>query len=86
MIWAFLVFALWLLAANLAALVSCPIRHNRAALALVVVGIPILGWITWLYGPVLGVLSLAIGCAALRWPLPRLIAGGARAHVQEPAE
>jgi len=84
MILAFVVFALWLLAANLAGLFTCPIRYGRSALALATVGIPILGWITWLHGPVFGVLALAIGCAALRWPLPRLIAQPTRA--QEPAE
>lgn len=86
MILAFVVFALWLLAANLAGLLSCPIRYGRSALTLAAVGIPILGWITWLHGPVFGVLALAIGCAALRWPLPRLLAGTTRAQVQEPAE
>jgi len=84
MILAFVVFALWLLAANLAGLLTCPIRHGRAALALAAVGIPILGWITWLHGPVLGVAALALGCAALRWPLTRVMAQPARA--QEPAE
>lgn len=88
MIWAFFAFACWLVLANLSALISCPIRNGRATLALVATGIPILGWLTWLSGPTWGVLALALGCIALRWPFARLAVARPvdRADLQEPAE
>jgi hypothetical protein len=88
MIWAFIAFAGWLVLANLAALISCPIRNGRAVLALVATGIPILGWLTWSSGPTWGVLALAIGAIALRWPFVRLATARPedRTDLREPAE
>lgn len=43
--------------------------HWRLAYGLVVVGIPILGWVTYQNGPVWGLIALAGGASVLRWPL-----------------
>ena len=63
--------------------------HGVAAAALLAAGIPLLGWITWLHGPLWGMLGLAAGAVLLR-PGPALRGlrqGGARQHNrQEPAE
>ena len=63
---------LWLIIANLAGMLPSRDRHWRAAGALIVIGIPLLGWITWTCGPLWGLLFLAGGASVLRWPLIRL--------------
>ena len=42
--------------------------HWRAAYCLMAVGIPLVGWVTWQNGPVIGLLVLAAGVSVLRWP------------------
>jgi hypothetical protein len=59
----------WLLAAA-PAMAPGPGRWRRA-FVLVCLGVPLLGWLTVENGPVAGLLALAAGAAALRWPLPR---------------
>lgn len=47
------------------------VRHHwqfAVLWALVVTGVPVLGWLTYLFGPAGGVLFLAIGLALLVWP------------------
>ncbi|WP_347267231.1 DUF2484 family protein [Paracoccus sp. (in: a-proteobacteria)] len=59
--------ALWAVLACLLPLVRRRWRH--AALWLVVLaGVPLLGWLTYLCGPGLGVLFLALGLSVLVWP------------------
>ncbi|WP_299965319.1 DUF2484 family protein [uncultured Roseobacter sp.] len=62
---------LWVVLANLRG--ARPIVDQRwhATLVLVVVGIPILGYVTWLHGPWVGLLVFAGGVSTLRWPLLR---------------
>lgn len=87
MIWPLVAFVLWLFATTLTARVGCPTRQTRAAIGLVIAGIPLLGWITWLAGPVWGGLALVIGCVVLRWPIARLVSEqDAKQALQEPAE
>jgi hypothetical protein len=87
MMWPLGAFVLWLLATVLTARVSCPNRQGWAAMGLVVLGIPLLGWITWLNGPIWGGAALIIGCVLLRLPVARLVSrpDGNEAR-QEPAE
>ncbi len=56
----------WLLGAVLA-LAPAPGRWRRVCV-LVCLGVPLLGWLTVEHGPVAGLLALAVGAAALRWP------------------
>ena len=60
---------LWLIAANLIGMVPSKDHHWRAAYGLIAVGIPIVGYVTWQMGPVLGLLVLAAGASVLRWPV-----------------
>ena len=60
---------LWLIAANLIGMVPSRDHHWRAAYVLIAVGIPIVGYVTWQMGPVLGLLVLAAGASVLRWPV-----------------
>lgn len=60
---------LWLVAANLIAMLPSRDRHWRAAYLLIALGIPLLGWVTYANGPVWGLIFLAGGASVLRWPL-----------------
>ena len=60
---------LWLVMANLIAMVPSRDHHWRAAYVLIAVGIPIVGYVTWQMGPLLGLLVLAAGASVLRWPV-----------------
>ncbi len=63
---------LWAIAANVAAMLPSRRHHWPQAVALVVAGIPILGWVTSECGPLWGVVILAAGVSVLRWPVFRL--------------
>ena len=63
---------LWLVVANVAALIPSRDHLWSRAYALIAVGIPLLGWVTWVHGPVVGILLFAAGASMLRWPLIHL--------------
>lgn len=63
---------LWLIAANLIAMLPTRDHHWRAAYGLIALGIPLLGWLTWAAGPLWGMAFLAAGCSVLRWPVIHL--------------
>ena len=60
---------LWLICANLIGMLPTRDHHWRAAYALITLGIPILGYVTWQHGALVGLLVLAAGASILRWPL-----------------
>ena len=60
---------LWLVLANGIAMFPSRDHHWRAAYALIAIGIPILGWVTYVNGPFWGLLILAAGASVLRWPV-----------------
>ena len=60
---------IWLILANVIAMFPSRDRHWRNAYALIALGIPLLGWVTKVEGPVWGLLILAGGASVLRWPL-----------------
>ncbi|MEM9436187.1 MAG: DUF2484 family protein [Pseudomonadota bacterium] len=60
---------LWLIIANLRAMFPSKDSHWRFAYLMIAIGIPILGWVTYEFGPIFGVLLLAAACSVLRWPL-----------------
>ncbi|MGY6632642.1 MAG: DUF2484 family protein [Alkalilacustris sp.] len=57
----------WLLVAVLAA--PEPGTRWPAGPLLIASGVPILGWLTWVHGPLAGLLALGAGATVLRWPL-----------------
>ncbi len=74
---------LWLLSANIAAMIPSKDRHWRRAYILIAVGIPLVGWVTAAEGPILGLIVLAAGVSVLRWPviyLARWLRGRGRAR------
>lgn len=60
---------LWAVTANVLAMI--PSRDNLwgRAYVLIAVGIPILGYVTWQHGPLMGLIVLGAGASLLRWPV-----------------
>ncbi|WP_375691401.1 DUF2484 family protein [Pseudooceanicola sp. LIPI14-2-Ac024] len=69
MTWALILVCLWALAANLVAMLPSRDSHWTSAYALIATGVPILGYVTWTHGAIVGLLVLAAGCSILRWPV-----------------
>lgn len=60
---------LWVVLANLLAMLPSRDNHWRRAYLLIAVGVPLLGYVTWQNGPWIGLLALAAGISVLRWPV-----------------
>lgn len=60
---------LWFILANVLAMLPSRDHHWRRAYALIFAGIPILGWVTFEHGALIGLLVLAAACSILRWPV-----------------
>lgn len=67
--WPLVLCMVWLIAANVIAMFPSRDKHWRAAYVLIAVGVPLLGWVTYVSGPVVGLLLLAAGASILRWPV-----------------
>lgn len=67
--WPLVLSMLWLILANVIAMFPSRDHHWRAAYVLIALGVPLLGWVTWVAGPVAGLLLLAAGASVLRWPV-----------------
>jgi hypothetical protein len=59
----------WLVVANLVAMLPSRDHHWRSAYVLIAIGIPLLGWVTYVHGPLIGLALLAAAASVLRWPL-----------------
>lgn len=66
---AFVAACLWLVVANLLAMLPSRDNHWRRAYALITIGVPILGWVTLQNGPWVALILLAAGASVLRWPV-----------------
>jgi Protein of unknown function (DUF2484) len=60
---------MWLIGANVLAMFPSRDNHWKAAYGLIAIGIPILGWVTYANGPIVGLVLLAAGASVLRWPV-----------------
>ena len=61
--------ASWAIIANVIALIPSKKNNWPQAYALIAVGVPILGFVTYQNGPWIGLLVLAAGMSVLRWPV-----------------
>jgi len=66
---AFILACLWLVVANVAAMLPSRDNHWRRAYGLIGVGVPLLGWLTAQNGPWVALIFLAAGASVLRWPV-----------------
>lgn len=64
---------LWLVLANLLAMLPSRDNHWRRAYLLIALGVPILGLVTWQNGPWVGLIMLLAGMSVLRWPVIYLL-------------
>lgn len=64
-----IVALMWMILANLLAMLPSRDNHWRRAYFLIAIGVPLLGWVTYENGPVAGILALAAGVSILRWPV-----------------
>ena len=69
MTYALIAACLWVIVANLIGMLPSRDHHWRAAYGLAAVGVPLVGWVTWVNGPWIGLLALAAGASILRWPV-----------------
>lgn len=60
---------LWLITANVLAMIPSKDNHWTRAYVLIALGIPLLGYVTWENGPVWGLVALGAGMSVLRWPV-----------------
>lgn len=59
----------WLIAANVIAMLPSRDKHWRNAYGLIAVGIPLLGWLTYVNGVWAGLVFVLAAGSVLRWPL-----------------
>lgn len=64
-----ILFFIWAVAANLAAMIPSRDNHWTRAYILIALGIPLLGYLTYENGPWIGLAALLAGMSVLRWPL-----------------
>ena len=60
---------IWLVTANVLAMVPSRDNHWSRAYVLIAVGIPLLGYVTYENGPFIGLIAMACGVSVLRWPV-----------------
>ncbi len=60
---------LWAVVANVIALLPSKHHHWPAAMGLIALGVPLLGYVTYENGPWVGLLVFAAGVSILRWPV-----------------
>lgn len=59
----------WIISANVLALLPSRDNHWTRAYVLIAIGIPLLGWITYENGVLIGLGFLIGGASVLRWPV-----------------
>lgn len=63
----------WAVVAQIIALFPSRDHHWRAAYVLIAVGIPLLGYVVYQNGPLVGILVMIAAMSILRWPVIYLI-------------
>lgn len=61
--------SLWVVLAFVLAAFPSTDNHWRRAYVLIVIGLPLLAWVTWQAGPMVGLFAVIVGGSVLRWPL-----------------
>ncbi len=65
----FFAIGLWVVLAFVMAAIPSNDNHWRRAYVLITIGIPLLIWIVWQHGVLMGLFGLIVGCLVLRWPV-----------------
>ena len=64
---------LWLILANVLAMLPSKDNHWTRAWILIALGLPLLAWLSWQNGLWVGLLALLAGMSVLRWPVAYLL-------------
>lgn len=64
-----ILMGLWVVLAFIMAAFPSRDNHWRRAYILTGIGLPLLIWITWQHGALLGLIGVVIGGLVLRWPV-----------------
>lgn len=67
--WPLLLALLWLLSANVLAMIPSKDNHWQRAYILIALGVPLLIWLTYENGLLIGVMFLLAAASVLRWPV-----------------
>ncbi|KPU83116.1 hypothetical protein JI58_09550 [Marinosulfonomonas sp. PRT-SC04] len=59
----------WVVVANISAMIPSKDNYWTRAYILIAVGVPLLGYVTYQHGPIWGGVFLAAGASMLRWAL-----------------
>ncbi len=70
---AVLMACLWCVCANVIGMLPSKHHHWPAAYVLMTFGIPILGWVFWVDGAIIGMIFTVAGLSILRWPVRYLL-------------
>ncbi|MEM9552584.1 MAG: DUF2484 family protein [Pseudomonadota bacterium] len=63
---------IWAIGANVAAIAPSRDNHWSRAYVLIAIGIPLVGFVTFENGPLVGIIVLIMGVSVLRWPVIHL--------------
>ncbi len=63
----------WLILANVIGMFPSRRKHWPAAYVLIAFGVPLLVWVFWQNGPVIGLVVLVAAASILRWPVRYLM-------------
>lgn len=66
---ALLLICLWVVLAFVLSAFPSRDNHWGRAYFLLAIGVPLLVWVTWQNGPIVGLIGLGVGCLVLRWPV-----------------
>jgi hypothetical protein len=80
-----LLCCIWIIVASVAGMLPSRRGHWPAAIFFIATGIPLLGLVTWQYGPAAGFLALGAGASILRWPIRLGLARLLNRRAQAPA-
>ena len=64
-----LLACLWCILANVIAILPSKHHHWPSAYVLMTFGVPILGWVYWNDGLIMGLIFTVAGMSILRWPV-----------------
>ena len=67
--WPMLFALIWLLAANVLAMIPSKDNHWRRAYGLIAIGVPLLCWLIYENGILIGFMFLLAAASVLRWPV-----------------